>query len=147
MDEDEQRQIRRFMAQRAAACIRQDPDSHSITKRLCSSATKTNQLFKDLGFRFAPGLLDILVSDSPPPALCFENFPNEYNGWWIVYAIKLNKNGVTMSLLYMGSATNLEHGARNRTKVYRNAITSQLPKYVKKALEEGYEISSLTALA
>lgn len=87
---------------------------------------------------FAPRLLDILQS-SPLPALSFfKSLPTECSKIWAVYLLVLEKANCTPRL-YTGSGTHAERGAHERLRQYDTG--TKLPKHVKAALAEGYEIT------
>lgn len=89
---------------------------------------------------FAPGLLDILQSPSPPLATMdfFKGLPTETSELrWGVYAIVMEKAG-HRPILYIGSGTNTLGGVRARLKQYDDGFL--LPQYIAKSLEQGFDI-------
>lgn len=79
MEVDEQRELRHFLSKRVAACIRQYPRTHKLAKHLFSTADKTSRFLKAHKFMFAPGMLVVLTSSTPPLDF-FDNLPSAENG-------------------------------------------------------------------
>ena len=103
-----------------------------------------HSLFMSMGFEFCPDLLSVLQAPSPPSIDWFMALnPVVPKGVWGVYAIVLKKKGHP-DLLYIGSATRSKQGARGRFGEYR--ALRRLPKYVKRAMADGYKICSHTLL-
>lgn len=98
---------------------------------------------------FAPGLLRILVSLTPPTvadlkALCSRsNQANRTRDIWAMYLVILDKRG-HRSRIYVGSGTSNEGGARGRLRHYETETT--LSQEVRKALEDGYKITDKCCL-
>jgi hypothetical protein len=103
-----------------------------------------HSLFMSMGFEFCPDLLSVLQAPSPPSIDWFMALnPVVPKGVWGVYAVVLKKKGHP-DLLYIGSATQSKQGARGRFSDYR--ALRRLPKYVKRAIADGYKICSHTLL-
>lgn len=64
-----------------------------------------------------------------------------------MYALKFVKDGVAFWCLYIGSATNFYAGASARIKQYEDATVKKLPQYVQKALNYGFSLANIGALA
>jgi len=86
---------------------------------------------------FAPGLLEILTSDTPPGVDMFKSLPTDTTSRWAVYALVLEKAG-HRSRIYVGVCTNATIGVNARFKHYDDL--KLLPRYVRTSLEEGFEI-------
>ncbi|SPO00107.1 uncharacterized protein DNG_02959 [Cephalotrichum gorgonifer] len=96
------------------------------------------------GLCFAPGLLDVLESSTPPPLAWFKSLPTTFRDRWGVYLLVLEKPASPL-LLYIGSGTSRQdHGLSSRMAHYDKKIS--LPQYVESALDEGYKITSKGAL-
>lgn len=103
------------------------------------------ELFPLLGFQFTPGLLNTLLSCSPPSISWFESLSSYCPARvWAVYALVLKKRGCP-DLLYIGSATSAKSGARARRSEYLRH--RHLPKGVRKAFRDGYRITHTANLA
>jgi len=96
------------------------------------------ELFPGLKLEFTPGLLNALFGLSPPPITWFRSLPSYCPlKVWSIYAIVLERQGGP-DLLYIGSATASNAGARGRFSEHRRL--KHLSKGVKKALGQGYRI-------
>jgi len=103
-----------------------------------------DQFAAGLFLTFATGLLDMLQSDCPPSIDYFKGLPSDGKGFWGVYALVLEKPGCP-PLLYIGSGTSYTGGVHRRFTQYQRH--EELPKYVIRALSEGYTISHVGLLA
>lgn len=92
---------------------------------------------------FAPGLLDVLRSATPPTIAFFKALPSNARGLWGVYLILLEKSGCRPRI-YIGSGTGSQGGLLYRWRDYNDPL--RVPLYVKKALDEGYRITHKGAL-
>jgi hypothetical protein len=88
---------------------------------------------------FAPGLIEVLESATPPTIAFFERLPTNLNGLWGVYLIVLRKQGCR-SKIYIGCGTDSVRGLHVRFGHYKDN-GSKLPKLIKKAIANGYRIS------
>jgi hypothetical protein len=111
---------------------------HPIYAVVLSTLDAVDKLAASVFLEFAPGLLDVLQSDSPPSIDYFKGLPSNGNGLWAVYALVLAKEA-SRPRLYVGSGTCYTGGVRRRFNNYVNK--EELPKYVKRSLDEGYTIS------
>ncbi|RMZ78524.1 hypothetical protein DV737_g3818, partial [Chaetothyriales sp. CBS 132003] len=100
-------------------------------KQICSATPLT----------FAPGLLEVLQSSSPPSVDFFRSLPPPpvSENVWAVYVLLLEKSAFPAKL-YTGSGTSSQSGVEARFKEYDRK--SHLPRFVKRALDDGYTISS-----
>lgn len=87
---------------------------------------------------FAPGLIDVLLSDDPPTIAFFKTLPTYATGRWADYLLVLEKPGCRPKI-YVGAGTNKDYGVVSRFKNYKNKTS--LPGAVKKALDDGYRIT------
>ncbi|KAK5077771.1 carbamoyl-phosphate synthase (glutamine-hydrolyzing) cpa2 [Exophiala xenobiotica] len=98
---------------------------------------------------FAPGLSEVLASSSPPSSVeFFESLPNPQDSnkkLWIVYAVVLVKPGCPPKV-YIGSGTNARDGGGTRIIVYKDKKSTGLPRFVKLAFDQGYELAHAGAL-
>ncbi|KAK4951845.1 carbamoyl-phosphate synthase (glutamine-hydrolyzing) cpa2 [Elasticomyces elasticus] len=87
---------------------------------------------------FAPGLLDVLQSTTPPTIAFFKTLPTEFAKRWAVYLLVLEKLGCRPKI-YVGSGTQVVKGVKGRLDQYDNE--QSLPQYVQAALDEGFTIT------
>ena len=88
---------------------------------------------------FAPHLLEVLSSPTPPPLAYFTTLPAPSGKEWGVYAIIMEKEG-SQSGLYIGSGTDSNDGVVVRLANYYPGSTA-LPRFVKQAFSEGYHVA------
>jgi len=89
-------------------------------------------------FTFAPGLLDVLQSKSPPTIAYFKSLPLHLVKLWAVYLLVLEKANHRPKI-YIGCGTECRSGVSTRMSQYGREVN--LPKYVRRALDDGYVIS------
>ncbi|KAK5129539.1 hypothetical protein LTR08_003160 [Meristemomyces frigidus] len=89
---------------------------------------------------FAPGLLDVLQSATPPTIQFFKSLPKckSPKTKWAVYLLVLEKPGCRPKI-YIGSATETENGVHHRFQQYD--VKRVLPRWVAHALDTGYTIT------
>ena len=98
-----------------------------------------------LNISFCPGLLAVLKASSPPTIDWFLSLDTYVpKNVWAVYAVVLAKPK-HKSILYIGSATAAQRGARGRLENYD--AQTHLPRYIAKALRDGYTIQHKALLA
>jgi hypothetical protein len=95
-------------------------------------------LLNDSRVAFAPTLLDIMQSQTPPTLSDFKALPTEITGRWGVYLLTLEKLGRPPKT-YTGSGTGARDGIAGRWGCYDRQV--ELPHRVKAALEDGYIIT------
>ena len=98
---------------------------------------------------FAPNLLNVLKSPTPPPLRFFQTLPKPMGKFWGVYVVLLTKRG-HKSKLYVGSGTEVEYGYLGRLSKYsvdkiskkmrRRKLSSSLPRFVARAYRNGYTL-------
>ncbi|KAG8624186.1 hypothetical protein KVT40_009162 [Elsinoe batatas] len=103
-----------------------------------------HNVFSMIGLVFVDGLFDVLLSATPPPLSWFKALPLIMAGTvlaklWAVYVIVLEMKG-RRPKIYIGSGTEIEVGVRRRLYEY-NKKKGRKPKYVQKAIDEGYTIT------
>jgi hypothetical protein len=86
---------------------------------------------------FAPGLLDRLKATSPPTVTFFKSLPTRLKKHWAVYLLVLEKPSCRPKI-YVGSGSHVVSGIWERFNQYDN--NTNLPMYVKRALDDGYTI-------
>lgn len=86
---------------------------------------------------FAPGLFEVLQSTSPPSSTFFKTLPTDYNRKWAVYLVLQEKKDC-QPLIYIGSGTSCLRGVVERLANYVDL--SMLPRWVEKAVENGYTV-------
>ena len=107
------------------------PDLNTVTDLLAT-----------LSLSFAPGLLEVLQSATPPTIAYFKTLPDPYLAdTWAVYVLVLEKNG-RRPKVYIGSGTDRNRsGVRARMRRYDKLDFNAMPEYVKRALDDGFEIT------
>jgi hypothetical protein len=98
---------------------------------------------------FAPNLLNILKSPTPPPLRFFQTLPKPPGKFWGVYAVLLTKRGRKLKL-YVGSGTEVDYGCLARLAIYRQdkitnklrrrKLSPRLPRFVARAYRNGYTL-------
>jgi hypothetical protein len=98
-----------------------------------------NQMASTIALVFAPGFLQVLQSTVPPTIEYFKTLPpcDRLDRFWAVYLLVLEKPG-HKSKIYVGLGTDPKLGVWRRLQCYVSGYT--LPRYVKKALDDGYHI-------
>lgn len=124
-------------------CISDTPfeQKNILFGQVFTSEDDLSDIAASASLTFAPGLLRVLQSDSPPSATMefFKSLSAETSDfqWWGVYAIVMEKAG-HRPILYIGSGTSVFGGVRARLKQYDDGFL--LPQYVSKSLEQGFDI-------
>jgi hypothetical protein len=95
------------------------------------------QLASATSLVFADDLLNALQDTAPPTISFFKTLPTNVVKRWGVYLIMLEKSGCR-PLVYIGSGTESSRGIAERFSQYERSL--HLPRYVEKALHEGYTI-------
>jgi hypothetical protein len=88
---------------------------------------------------FAPGLLDVLQSKTPPTISYFKSLPLHLAKIWGVYLLVLEKPNHHPKV-YIGSSTESRSGLCTQMSQYNRR--QNIPIYVQRALDDGYTISS-----
>lgn len=86
---------------------------------------------------FCEGLLDAMQASTPPSLDFFAGLPTDCFKRWGIYAIVLQKADAR-PCVYIGSGTSAIAGVRGRWYDYDRK--KNLPRYVKRALDDGYVI-------
>jgi hypothetical protein len=87
---------------------------------------------------FAPGLLQVLQSATPPTVDYFKSLPTEHSEkQWAIYLLVLEKSGARPTV-YIGSGTDAREGVRGRFRQYDSELN--IGASVRKALQNGYTI-------
>lgn len=104
-----------------------------------------SELFDAATLSFAPGLLDLIGNADPPSLDWFLSLPSDIpaNSWG-VYVLVLHRNGKSPRI-YIGSGTAFSNGIRGRVGEHLRGKNS--PKYLKKALRNGWIITKVAVLA
>jgi hypothetical protein len=95
-----------------------------------------DDLLRSSGFRFAPTLVQILQSKTPPSIADLKRLPLHLGDFWAVYLHVLEKPG-HRPRIYIGSATGKRYGWTGRYNQYTKAI-HHLPYYYKRYINDGY---------
>jgi hypothetical protein len=103
------------------------------------------KLMSDSELEFALGLWDVVQASAPPSINFFKSLPSFfkrsrgiYVKRWAVYAVVLEKK-LCRAKLYIGVSTHSDGGVRQRFLQYENL--ENIPKFVRAALRDGYEIT------
>lgn len=94
---------------------------------------------------FAPGLLDVLQSDTPPSPEFFNSLPKPQGKFWAVYAALLTKEECEPGLS-IGSGTDVIAGYRKRVAHYSDKKHPLLPRFVRALYDQGYELAHIGLL-
>ncbi|KAI8159452.1 Pyruvate carboxylase [Colletotrichum sp. SAR 10_86] len=86
---------------------------------------------------FAPGLWDVIRSETPPAVAFFKSLPTEYIKRWAIYVLVLEKSG-SIPKIYIGAGTEKRSGVATRMGQYRRG--ENYAANVQKALSDGYRI-------
>ncbi|TKX20438.1 C2H2 type zinc finger domain-containing protein 10 [Elsinoe australis] len=127
-------------------CLTDLPNyKHPNHARLFPDKDALSALYAEPSLEFAPGLLEALQSDTPPPLSWFENLPSSCpKNKWGWYVVPMRKDGCEPRA-YWGSGTKTDGGVGNRMKVYAEE-KGLLPQRVRESLDEGYEITHIGLL-
>lgn len=92
---------------------------------------------------FAPNMLEVLQSPTPPSVEFFRALPDPTVGKkakkiWAIYAVLMEKVG-QRPRVYFGSGTNRQRGVKVRLATYDNG--THVPRLVQCALDQGFTIS------
>ncbi|RDL36686.1 Clathrin heavy chain [Venustampulla echinocandica] len=112
---------------------RQNP----IFNMILSTRDVVEQILADSLLVFAPGLLDVVRSPTPPSVAYFKSLPTDVTKHWAVYLLVLEKPGCGPKI-YIGSGTGELRGVVTRFYHYDNK--THLPRYIQHALDDGYMI-------
>lgn len=94
---------------------------------------------------FAPGLLKVLQSDTPPTPDFWLSTPKPLDKSWAVYAALLTKDGCEPGL-YIGSGTDAVDGYQSRVDNYLDKRHPQLPRFVRLLYDKGYKLAHIGLL-
>ncbi|OAQ72199.1 pyruvate carboxylase [Pochonia chlamydosporia 170] len=95
------------------------------------------QVVLDSQFTFAPGLLEVLHSTTPPAISYFKSLPL-HTKVWAVYVLVLKKPAERPKI-YIGCCAEKRSGVATRLGQYNRGMN--LPRFVRIALDKGYDIS------
>lgn len=114
-----------------------DLRKHYNFTKILSSKDVVKLLLNSANLSFAPGLLDIISSSTPPTVDFFKSLPTEASKRWGIYLHVLEKQGCKTAI-YIGSGTQVDLGVSTRLSQYKHG--RKLPRYVAAYLDKGYEI-------
>jgi len=97
-----------------------------------------DKLLTDSLLVFAPGLLDVLQSPTPPTIAYFKTLPLHTVSIWAVYLLVLEKAHCRPKI-YIGSGTDSQKGVASRLRQYPHG--KNLPQHITLALNDGYRLS------
>jgi hypothetical protein len=86
---------------------------------------------------FAPGLLDVLQAETPPPLAWFKSLPTEAKKRWGVYVIVFEKKNCRPKI-YIGSGTSTVGGVSKRLQNY--VSMTPVSRLVKRTVDDGYTV-------
>lgn len=108
-------------------------------------AKEHSSICADTPLTFAPGLLDVVQSDTPPDASFFKSTPKPKGKFWAVYAALLTKEDSDPHL-YIGSGTQSNAGYKARIEHYSDKKHPLLPRFVRRLYDDGYELAHVGLL-
>ena len=94
-----------------------------------------DECWRTTSIDFAPGLLEIIQSNTAPTISSFQDMTTEIQTSGAVYFQRGSP-----PMVYVGSATEKKYGVVNRMRGYDNG--NQVPNLVAKALMDNYEITT-----
>jgi hypothetical protein len=115
-----------------------DNAKHPIFLKVISGQDILEELLSSVSLTCAPGLFEILQSSTPPTISFFKALPSEFTKRWGIYLLTLEKSGCRPKI-YIGSGTRRQ-GVRERLNQYAHR-GKYTPRYVAKALDDGYVIT------
>lgn len=102
------------------------------------------KVFQRSRLQFAPGLLQVLQSPTPPDISYFKTLALNVIDLWAVYILVLEKVG-QRPRIYIGSGTDSENGVKCRMTTYDTRSAGKfhktIPHYVETSLKEGYVLT------
>jgi hypothetical protein len=123
-------------------CFRKHLPTQDALKAMCDT----------LDLEFPPDLLDILDADTPPTIECLKTIPvytkytTEDDKCWAIYVVVLEKHG-HRHRVYIGSGTEKKYGVHSRMMNYERLDDTNMAKYVRQAIDDGYDITFMGLLA
>lgn len=115
-----------------------DKVKHPAYNMVLTSQDVLESIMSSCLVEFAPGLLDVLQSDTPPGLTFFKSLSTNYKKRWAVYVVVFEKSGRPFKI-YVGSATAKKGGVRRRMSNYD--YETVISDSVKGALKDGYKIT------
>jgi len=124
------------------ACLLQPVHKNGLFKQFFFDQAVLSEICSAASLCFCPGLFEAIQAVHPPDVSFFRRLPSDGSGRWAVYALVLDKPGA-LPLIYIGSGTDMKRGVPARWAVYNKpeANRPDFPKYVQRALDDGYKIS------
>ncbi|KAH7073806.1 hypothetical protein BKA63DRAFT_40801 [Paraphoma chrysanthemicola] len=125
-----------------------DSQTPSFRIRLFSDLRYVVATLHLLGCVFDASLLPILCSGSPPSILDIQTIlglrqpDKSWRDKWGVYIVVLEKPGCR-PILYVGSSVNSQDGLHGRFADYFSATFRNVPRYVRRAIQNGYKVTYL----
>ena len=115
-------------------------------QRLLSTQRDIEKLFSVPGLSIAPGLFTVLRARDPPTLAWFKGLPFcKTSKDWAVYSLILERPN-SKPRLYIGTATARNRGLNQRMEAYDSQHIT-MPRFVTRALEEGFVITMCLKLA
>ncbi|KAJ4383002.1 Alpha subunit of the F1 sector of mitochondrial F1F0 ATP synthase [Didymella sp. IMI 355093] len=115
---------------------------HPIFKAVFSSRDVFDDICSSCSLSFSPQLPHILSSSSPPSLAEVKSLPacdsKGLSALWAIYIHTFEKDG-RKPRLYIGSATCEATGAGPRLAIYGKPDAATLPRFVKRAYQQGFE--------
>jgi hypothetical protein len=122
------------------ACLSLTPEAlkNGIYALVIPTQEVLKQILLSSEMSFAPGLLDVLQSKTPPTISFFKSLPLYLDKIWAVYLLVLQKPSHRPKI-YIGCGTEKRTGVATRMGQYKRG--ENLPRYVQLALDDKYTIS------
>ena len=127
-------------------CMQKSPpyQVNKIYSKIMPDIEALEILVNNANLSFAPNLLQVLDSATPPTLDWLKNLPKNSFQVWGVYVIILEKLG-SQPYVYIGSGTSAFEGVKSRWRQYD--VDQSVPSGVRRAKAAGYHISSKGLLA
>ena len=109
-----------------------------IFDKFLTSREVVEELLHAASLVFAPGLLEVLQSATPPDVAYFKSLPTKHTKYWAIYLLVLERTHCRPRI-YIGSGTSTAHGVFTRLRNYDHGTI--LPMGVKESKAAGYTIT------
>lgn len=119
------------------ACLDAPASKRPFFREVFSSQAVVSDVISTASLQYCDGFLDAANALNPPPVDWFTTTDTDTHNKWRVYALVLKRTD-SKDLVYFGSGTQATVGVDARFQNYNQHV--RLPKFVDKALNDGYAI-------